>query len=231
MHLDERNAERPQMVTGGDSTVTEDANIQVLRSPEGNTTLRIENGQAVQGWESELMEESARLLCSYGSEFLEVGLGFGFSALAIARHPNTSRHVVLEKHAQVIEMFREGVSELPSTLEIRHADFFSVVSELPSESFDGIFFDPALPMSVWRDQRLWDEVVPKLVKVLRNGGVLIPFFSTRPVLRQQYLPYFSRIVVERRQYEAYEDTVYTRGTSGDAYIQCFIKDGPSAVTI
>ena len=65
-------------------------------------TLSINNGQSMQAWERALMEESADLLCEFGSEFLEAGLGLGLSALRIARHPRTWRHVVVELYDEVI---------------------------------------------------------------------------------------------------------------------------------
>ncbi|MEU5418134.1 hypothetical protein [Streptomyces sp. NPDC020667] len=66
--------------------------------------------------------------------------------------------------------------------------------------------------------------MPEVVQVLRPGGVFIPFFSTRPELRRQYLPRFRTIRVVRHPYPAYDTTEYTHGISGDAYIQCFHKD-------
>ena len=71
--------------------------IELIEDTSGETTLYIDGGQAMQGWERDLMWRSADLLCTYGSSFLEVGLGLGLSALRIASHPSTRRHVVVEK--------------------------------------------------------------------------------------------------------------------------------------
>ena len=96
---------------------------------------------------------------------------------------------------------------------------FCAISE---ESFDGIFFDPALPPSVWDDPGVWDAFVPTLVRALRTGGAFIPFFTTSPELRWQFVRFFDRVIVERRPFSTYPSTHYTTATSGDAYIQCFI---------
>lgn len=56
----------------------------VLADHNGEITLYIDGNQAMQAWEHDLMVESADLLCQYGCEFLEVGLGLGISALRIA---------------------------------------------------------------------------------------------------------------------------------------------------
>ncbi|GAA2716957.1 MULTISPECIES: class I SAM-dependent methyltransferase [Streptomyces] len=191
---------------------------------DGEVTLSIGGEQAMQAWERDLMWASADMLCEYGHDFYEVGLGLGLSALRIAGNPATRSHTVLELFGEVEDLFRARHPELPDTLAIERGDFFRRVFELPSESIDGMFFDPALDMEVWTDKELWARTMPEVVRVLRPGGVFIPFFSTRPELRWQYTPHFRRIRVERHPYVAYESTAYTYGTSGDAYIQCFLKD-------
>ncbi|MFI1964566.1 class I SAM-dependent methyltransferase [Streptomyces pathocidini] len=206
-------------------SVTEDAtpDIQLIESG-GEVTLSIGGEQAMQAWERDLMWASADLLCEYGQDFYEVGLGLGLSALRVAGNPATRSHTVLELYGEVEELFREKHPELPPALRIERGDFFRRIYDLPSESFDGMLFDPALDMEVWKDEDLWARVVPEIVRVLRPGGVFIPFFSTRPELRWQYVDYFRTIRVERHAYQAYDTTEYTYGTSGNAYIQCFQKD-------
>jgi spermidine synthase len=194
-----------------------------LVQQDGEVTLLIDDHQAMQGWERDLMVASAEILCSYGSSFLEVGLGLGLSALHIARHPNTRRHVVIEKHQRVIELFAEQHPELPSTLEIVHADFFDHVDRFGSGTLDGIFFDPWLPRHEALDESLWARVMPLVIRALRPGGAFVPFFTTRPELKWPFYQFFERVHVTRRPFTAYKTTEYTTGTVGDAYIQCFIR--------
>jgi hypothetical protein len=205
-------------------TAPEPNDVRFVRAPDGETLL-IDGGQAMQAWEADLMRELADMLCEPGGDFLEVGLGFGYSALRIAGHPRTRSHLVLEKYQVVIDDFWHRHPEPPDTLRVECADVFEVVGALGSERFDGIFFDPALPMSVWRDARLWEGVMPSVRAALRPGGRFAPFFTTEPVLRAQFAPWFDEVSVHRRRFEAYEDTCYTHGRSGDAYLQVYRKSG------
>ena len=199
-------------------------NIQFIETPEGEETLYIDGSQAMQAWERSLMKEAAEILCQYGSSFLEVGLGFGISGLHIAFHANTESHTILELHREVIDMFYRNHPESIDRLRIINADFFDYIPSMPDESVDGIFFDPALALSVWRNETVWKVFVPHIVRVLRTGGAFVPFFSTKPQLREQYVRHFNRVVVKRYPFKAYPGTQYTYGTEGDAYIQCFVKE-------
>jgi predicted methyltransferase len=196
--------------------------IEYIQTPAGETSLLIEGGQAMQGWETNLMWESADLLCRFGSEFLEVGLGLGISALRIASNPATRQHTVVEKYTRVIEIFAEH-NAAPANLRIVHGDFLDYIEQLDPASVDGVFFDPYLPQSQWDDPALWNRVMPLFSRALRTGGVFIPCFATRPVLKWQYVPFFERIIVERHSFTIYDSTNYAPQQSGDAFIQCFVK--------
>jgi predicted methyltransferase len=215
-----------------------DPTITLVRTPAGETTLLIDDVQAMQGWERQLMWRSADLLCARGGEFLEAGLGLGLSAQRIAARPGTRRHVVVEKYAKVIELFRAEHPRPPQPLEIVNADFFDYADRLEPESFDGIFFDPELPREMFEDRALLDAFVPKLVRALRPGGTFVPMFSisgevpdaatctaSPGTMLDRYARFFDRVVVERHPYRAYADTRYTPDVTGEAYVFCFAKGG------
>jgi predicted methyltransferase len=198
---------------------------QVELVTEGSeVSLYLDGRQAMQAWERELMCRSADLLCSHGSEFLEVGLGLGISALHIAGHPGTRRHRVVEKYQRVIDLFRENNPSAPATLDVVNADIFEFAYELEPESLDGVFFDPFFSTGIAYDaDELWNQVLPRLVDAIRPGGAFVPYFATKPELRSPYYLYFDRVVVERVRYTAYPGTEYTPEVSGNAFIQCFVK--------
>ena len=186
-------------------------------------TLLFDGRQAMQAWERDLMFASADLLCEHGSNLMEVGLGLGLSALRIAENPRVRRHVVVEKYKRVIDLFKDRHPNLPDTLEIVEADFFDYMHGLEPASLDGMFFDPFLPAEMGKDENLWREVTALIVTALKPGGAFIPFFTTRPELKWPFCELFDRIIVHRHAFEAYPTTRYTHGTSGNAYIQCFIR--------
>lgn len=193
---------------------------------EEESTLYIDEAQAMQAWEEELMRKSADLLCEFGDTFLEVGLGMGFSALHIANHPGTKSHTVVEKYPEVTELLRKRLGQdFPKNLTVVHADIFDYVETIEPERFDGIFFDPELPSGTLGRPEIADAFMPKLLRGLRRGGAFIPFFTVEPALDDWYLRFFKRIVVVRHPFEAYENTNYTFGVKhGDAFIQAFIKE-------
>ncbi|MFF5211984.1 methyltransferase domain-containing protein [Streptosporangium sp. NPDC000396] len=211
--------------------------IALVHDESGEVTLYIDDVQAMQGWEKSLMWRSADLLCERGGEFLEVGLGLGYSALRIAGRADTYRHTVVEKYPKVVELFHAANPEPPATLEIVQADFFDFVDRLQPDSYDGVFFDPELPKALFEDRRLLDEFMPKVVRALRRGGTFVPMFSldgdvpdaatctaSAAVMLDRYLRFFDRVLVERHKYHAYANTAYTPAQQGDAFILCFTKD-------
>ena len=102
----------------------ENPDIQLI-DDSGEVTLYIAGAQAMQAWEQELMHRSADLLCEYGHTFLEVGLGLGLSALRIAGKTTTTKHTVVEKYRQVIDLFlAQQAGPLPQSLDIVCADIF-----------------------------------------------------------------------------------------------------------
>jgi len=202
---------------------SEEAKIELVVD-DGEVTLYVDGRQAMQEWERELMWHSADLMCAWGAEYLEVGLGLGLSALRIAGHTTTVRHTVVEKYQRVIDLFRDRHPAPPANLQIVKADIFDFARNLAPDSLDGVFFDPYLSKSVpYNMEQLWSDVLPALVRALRVGGALVPCFTTKPELRWPYYYYFDRVIVERHAYAAYRATEYTPRVSGDAFIQCFVK--------
>jgi hypothetical protein len=118
------------------------------------------------------------IICAWGSEYLEIGLGLGLSALRIAGHA----HTVVEKYQRVIDLFHERHPTPPSSLQIVKADIFDFAQTLAPESLDGIFFDPYLSKDVPYDmQQLRDEVLPAFrARAARRRPVRALFSAPSP---------------------------------------------------
>ncbi|MFD0385337.1 hypothetical protein ACFQ2B_32895 [Streptomyces stramineus] len=114
---------------------------------DGEVTLSIGGEQAMQAWERELMWASADMLCEYGRDFYEVGLGLGLSALRIAENPATRSHAVLELFDEVEELFRDRHPHLPGNLTVERGDFFQRVFALPRRASTACSL---IPPSTWR---------------------------------------------------------------------------------
>jgi predicted methyltransferase len=200
-----------------------DPDIFFTNTALGQRTLYIDGAQAMQEWETPLMVRSGELTCEQGGIFLECGLGLGLSAMAIASSAKTVKHTVVELYQPVIDEFRRIQGALPDVLEIVQADFFDYIDDLPENSIDGIMFDPWVPKEIRDDDAWWDGVIGQMIRILKPGGVLVPFFSTTNALWPRFAPRFRRILVEPHSYVAYQTTGYVENTSGTAYIQVFIK--------
>ncbi len=200
-------------------------------------TLLIDGIQVMQGWEEPLMWRSADMLTEHGSEFLEIGLGLGMSALRIAEHANTKRHTVVEKYAEVIGHFQGRNPDPPGTLEIVNRDVFEFVETIRTNSVDGIMFDFDIPKEMFDSEELFAAFLPKLFSALRPGGAMVPMFATlvpTPEVAtttrsasqtvEKYLKYFDKVVIERHPYKTYPDTNYMPAREGSAYVECFIKE-------
>ena len=69
-----------------------------------------------------------------------------------------------------------------------------------------------------------------MVRALRRGGALVPFFSMKPVLRWPFIDFFDTVFVEKYKFTAYPTTEYTGGVTGEAFVQCFIKTNTADLT-
>ncbi|MCX4680641.1 class I SAM-dependent methyltransferase [Streptomyces sp. NBC_01433] len=180
----------------------------------------------MQEWEAPLMRRSAELLCREGGTYLECGLGFGLSALAIARQPKTERHTVVEAYDEVIKEFKKATPDLPGNMEIVHADFFEYIESIPTDSVDGIMFDPWLPREIRDDADWWVRLIKEqITRVLKPGGYFMSFFVTEPTIDPRWEPHFDQVLIERHAFEGYATTSYLMGKlSGAAYLQCYINN-------
>lgn len=203
--------------------LTEHQTPRLVTTDDDETTLYIGEEQAMQGWERDLMEFSADLLATFGGNFAEAGLGLGYSALRVCSHPHVKRHTVVEVFPDVIKWFSDRQPRVPDQLDIVCDDFFLWIRRLKPGSLDGIFFDPALPKSVWDNEAFWADNMPWMVRAIRPGGAFVPFFSTKPEIKSQFIPFFKEVRCYPHPFEAYRTTNYVYAHQGLALVQCFLN--------
>jgi predicted methyltransferase len=205
----------------------EDPDVQYL-SENGEVTLSFDGIQVVQGWETDMLSTMSEMLCDFGGNILEVGLGLGISARKIANYPSIKRHIVVEKYQKVIDLFHinHGSAILPDTTKIVHADIFDFISQIEPNSLDGIFYDPYFPVvDMYEDPVVLEKLLPGLFAALRSGGALMPFPSLRPLLKEKYFAFASKFIVLRYPFETYQNTTYMQNIhKGNAFIKAVIKD-------
>lgn len=69
----------------------------------------------------------------------------------------------------------------------------------------------------WDDQALREETVPAIMRPLRVGRALVPYFAC---FEMAVIDFFNSVMVERHAHATYSNTEYAPGP-GAAHIQCF----------
>ena len=203
------------------SQYPEDAKIELVEK-EGEVTLYIDGGQAMQAWNASSCGVRQTSCVPGALSIWRLDLAWGFrrcESQATITPPTHRRGEISTSHRPLLP----AISEPPANLQIVKADIFDFALTLEPESLDGIFFDPYLSKDVPCDmQQLWGDVLPALVRSLRIGGAFVPYFSPKPELR------YHTIIISTES--SWNDTPTqptaeqsTPGEAGDAFIQCFVK--------
>jgi guanidinoacetate N-methyltransferase len=123
----------------------------------------------MQRWETPLMRELADLVGTKGGRVLEVGFGMGIgfvvlnltfeaiSATFIQQYEQVTEHVIIEANAEVFKRLQQFAENSPRKVTPMFGFWQEVVTNLESESFDGILFDP-YPVSFHTSIVLYDHL-------------------------------------------------------------------------
>jgi hypothetical protein len=88
------------------------------------------------GWESPIMEKSAKYICQSKGDILEIGFGMGICADYIQAE-GVNSHTIVEIHPQILERLNTWASG-KSNVTIVEGDWYSVNGLF---KYDGIFLD------------------------------------------------------------------------------------------
>ncbi len=166
------------------------------------------------------------------------GLGMGYTALAVLKHPRVSRLLVVELLEPVIDWHRRGILPVGDALftdsraRMVHADFFKLAatdtgfdSETPGTRLDAILLDIDHSPEMLLDDRSTGFYRPEglrsLARHLRPGGVFGLWSNDAPsdtfteTLRSVFPEVWSHPVVFRNPYDNSDitQTVYVGRTA------------------
>lgn len=119
-------------------------------------------------WETELMEETAKVFCSKGGNILEIGFGMGILSTFIQQQPNVKKHTIVEVHPQIHEKLLEW-SKNYTNVEIIKGDWLEVADFITSQKYDGIHYDA----DCYNCPYFRELIVEKCI----NSGGIFSYFS------------------------------------------------------
>ena len=115
-----------------------------------------ENGYAIMmDWETNLMQEHAKVVTENGGDILEIGFGMGICANFI-QQSNINTHTIIEMHDQIFEKLLEWAKDKPNVIPIK-GDWFDSIPK--NKKYDGIMHD------TWNEKNynFLYQIIPKLL--------------------------------------------------------------------
>lgn len=159
---------------------------------EGNEALFDEFGEPVMmDWETQWMEESARIICKNGGRILNIGFGLGIIDSYIQTYP-ISHHTICEPHPDVLKkMIVDGWFNKPNVTVLpgRWQDVLVLDNVGP---FDAIYFDAyyILDNTDAGGEGFIEDFIPLLPKLLKKDGIFSfwpgPIFESRRAVHIQF---------------------------------------------
>jgi hypothetical protein len=117
-------------------------------------------------WETDIMSESAKVICSNGGDILNIGFGMGIIDNFIQNY-NINSHTIIECHKDVISKMSEDGWFEKNNINIIHDLWQNKINEIGK--FDGVYYD------TWKDN---EEIFEKVHLIVKSGG-LFSFFNTQ----------------------------------------------------
>jgi protein arginine N-methyltransferase 2 len=115
-------------------------------------------------WETDIMKESAKVICSNGGDILNIGFGMGIIDQFIQNYSINS-HTIIECHVDVISKMSETGWFEKKNVNIIHDLWQNKINDLGK--FDGVYYD------TWCDD---ETIFEKVHLILKRGGIF-SFFN------------------------------------------------------
>ena len=131
--------------------------------------LTILGEPVMEDWEAPYMDVLAEIATSRGGIVLELGYGMGISAQIIQSY-KIKRHIIIEANHGVAHMARTWASTARIETIVLEGLWQDVISEISTESLDGILFD-TYPLSEVELYQNHFSFFPHAFEKLKSGGV------------------------------------------------------------
>jgi|TARA_B100000035_G_scaffold248031_1_gene216726 tRNA A58 N-methylase Trm61 len=126
-----------------------------------------ENGlEIMMDWETDLMQEHAKIVTENGGDILEIGFGMGICSNFI-QQANINTHTIIEIHDQIFEKLLNWAKDKPNVIPIK-GDWFD---SIPNKKYDGIMFD------TWKEKNA-HHFLPNIKSSLNKKGIVTWFNSS-----------------------------------------------------
>ena len=127
-----------------------------MYSFENNKILDEKGYEIMMDWETNLMQEHAKVVTENGGDILEIGFGMGICANFIQK-ANINTHTIIEIHDEVFEKLLEWAKNKPNVIPIK-GDWFNSIPN--NTKYDGIMHD------TWNEKnyQFLYQIIPKLLK-------------------------------------------------------------------
>ena len=121
-----------------------------------------EQGQEIMmDWETDLMQEHAKVVTENGGDILEIGFGMGICSNFI-QEANINTHTIIEINDQIFERLLEWAKDKPNVIPIK-GDWFNSIPK--DKKYDGIMHD------TWEEKN-WSHFLNKIKNNLNPKGIV-----------------------------------------------------------
>jgi spermidine synthase len=121
-----------------------------------------EQGQEIMmDWETDLMQEHAKVVTENGGDILEIGCGMGICSNFI-QEANINTHTIIEINDQIFERLLEWAKDKPNIIPIK-GDWFNSIPK--DKKYDGIMHD------TWEEKN-WHHFLNKIKNNLNPKGIV-----------------------------------------------------------
>ncbi len=125
-----------------------------------------EGREIMMDWETNLMQEHAKVVTENGGDILEIGFGMGICSNFI-QEANINTHTIIEINDQIFERLLEWAKDKPNVIPIK-GDWFNSIPK--DKKYDGIMHD------TWEEKN-WHHFLPNIENNLNPKGI-VTYFNT-----------------------------------------------------